>query len=211
MKGLFLNNYYSAQDGLKISLLISALLVVLTLFVTDNVAAAAMGLIIFIFPTNNVSSLQADENSKWNKYEITTPVSRFQIILSKYIYYLGTVILGFICSLAVVCIIFITGRKVEVSILLYPILFCIALSLFMGAFLYPLLLKLGALKAELFTVISAILSVGIMFFIWFGVNKLLFVMDFKSIMMGSISCILSLIFFTISFWISYCIYQKKEF
>ena len=43
MKGLFLNNYYSAQDGLKISLLISALLVVLTLFVTDNVAAAAMG------------------------------------------------------------------------------------------------------------------------------------------------------------------------
>lgn len=88
MKGLFLNNYYSAQDGLKISLLISALLVVLTLFVTDNVAAAAMGLIIFIFPTNNVSSLQADENSKWNKYEITTPVSRFQIILSKYIYYL---------------------------------------------------------------------------------------------------------------------------
>ena len=196
MKGLFLNNYYSAQDGLKISLLISALLVVLTLFVTDNVAAAAMGLIIFIFPTNNVSSLQADENSKWNKYEITTPVSRFQIILSKYIYYLGTVILGFICSLAVVCIIFITGRKVEVSILLYPILFGIALSL---------------LKAELFTVISAILSVGIMFFIWFGVNKLLFVMDFKSIMMGSISCILSLIFFTISFWISYCIYQKRNF
>lgn len=211
MKGLFLNNYYSAQDGIKISMLISALISILTIFVDDSVATGALGLIIFIFPTNNVSSLQADEASKWNKFEITTPVSRYQIILAKYIGYFGTIAIGVICSIAVIIIMFCTGRQLNFDTLLYPILFGVSLSLLMGAILYPLLLKAGALKAELFTVISAILSIAIIFAIWSVINTFFFTIDFKSVTTGTVACIFSILFFFGSFLLSNRIYHKKEF
>lgn len=211
MKGLFLNNYYSSQEGLKISVLLSVLIVILSLFVNDSIATATIGIIIFIFPTNNITSLQTDEASKWNKFEITTPVSRYQIILTKYISYLGTVLFGVICSLGVVLTFFVRGRQLNLSSLFYSYLFGISLSLLLGAILYPLLLRFGALKAELFTVISAILSVALIFIIWATVNKFFFTVDFKSVTTGIIICISSLICFILSFWKAKCIYMRKEF
>lgn len=211
MRGLFLNNYYSAQDGIKISLLISAMMIILTLFVNDTIAVGAIGLIIFIFPTNNVSSLQSDETSKWNKFEITTPVSRYQIILAKYISYLGTVILGVVCSLLVIIVMTFTGRKIEINTLLYSILFGVSLSLLMGAILYPLLLKLGTLKAELFTIISAILSIAIILAIWAVINNFFFTIDFKNAVTATIYCIFSICFYIVSFLFSNKLYHKKEF
>lgn len=211
MKGLFLNNYFSAHEGIKISLFVSLLIIAMTLFVNDTIATGSIGFIIFIFPLNNVSSLQADEASKWYKFELTTPVSRYQIILAKYISYLSTIFLGFICSLFIVIIMFFTGRTSEMSTVFHPILFGISLSLLTGAFLYPLLLKLGALKAELFTVISAVLAITIIFVIWAVINKFFFTVDFKSTIIGSISCCISVFFFIASFVFSNTIYQSKEF
>lgn len=215
MKGLLLNNYYSMQDNIKMSAVILAFLCVAVAIIGKSMLSMAISVSIFIFPVNIGSSLLADETSKWNKFEITMPVSRRDIVKCKYLSYLILVIIGMISSIAILLILVISGQKIDMQQLGFSYLFGLSLAMFTGAFLYPLLLKLGALKSELLIIISAMFSlvciigvslgVGIVMAGSFGAANI----NAPQVSVGSF--IISVICFVVSYFISVRIHGNKEF
>lgn len=199
------------EENIKISSLITLLMAVLSFFTNDSIASIAISIIIFIFPCNIVSSIQTDEISNWNKFQLTAPIRRNQIVLAKYFTYLGMVLLGVCFSLLIVTILLFFKPEYAFREFAYPIFYGISLSLFTGAFLFPIILFVGALKSEIVTIVSAILSITLILLIWGIVNIYFFRTDLKSLPIGIISFICSLLLFLISYFIAVYIQQKKEF
>ena len=86
MKGLIISNFYSMWGNIKISFVLSMVLVFVPLFLKEpNILSMAVSVQIFIFIANVGTSLQADEAAKWNRYERTLPLSEYTIIGAKYI------------------------------------------------------------------------------------------------------------------------------
>lgn len=86
MKGLIRNNIYSMQSNLLVSFLIALVLGVLPLFIQgDGILQMVISMQIYVFVANVGSSLHADELSGWDRFEITLPVCRSQIVQAKYL------------------------------------------------------------------------------------------------------------------------------
>ena len=70
MKGLIRNNFYAMEGNIKLSLAIAGCLSLAVLFVRNSaVIQVVISMQVFIFVANVCTSLQADEVSRWNKFE----------------------------------------------------------------------------------------------------------------------------------------------
>lgn len=210
MRGLLRNNFYSMQEGMKLSFLLTVLLGVLAVFLDYFIVAAITGIII-VFPVNIGASLQSDKASKWNKYEITAPVRRKTIIACKYISYLLLIAIGIACSLIAVAVLAILGNRLD-SVHINFFLTGLSLGLLTGAFLYPLLL-LDIANCELTVILSAFMAAvcfSAIFFLGVSIFTLGKIMFFDPTVLIMVS-IVSIILFALSYLISVCIHRRKEF
>lgn len=211
MKGLLRNNYYSMQENMKLSLMIALFIGVLAAFVGNSLFTVAISVAIFIFPLNIGASLQTDETSKWNKFEITMPVSRKTVVLCKYLSYLMLTLIGTFCSFVTVLLFIILGHSIEMHTIVFSYFNGLSLAMFTGALMYPILLKFGALKSELIIVISVILSMGCTVVIGLVMGGLVWGAKVSQLSVSAVSMFVSVIFFVVSFFISVRIHAKKEF
>lgn len=212
MKGLILNNLYSIEKSAKTSMILASAAVIILVMTQHNMALrAALFLPFLLIPVHAFEVLKYDALSGWNKFEITLPVTREQIVRSKY----STFLLLFMCSLMMIVFIFFA-----VDQFIYPvidqvffnflfrgmgIIFCLAASTFMLTY------KLGTEKSDSIMIGSA----GFTFGVFFGLSI------FLEIVLGNIQHIdeiFSVTFFTIaaislliSYILSVQIYKKKEF
>lgn len=212
MSGLILNNIYSVRKSTKTSLLLASIAVIILVLTKETFALrAALFLPFLLIPVQAFEVLKQDAMSGWNRFEITLPVTRQQIVGSKYI----TFILLFIISLLLIITIFLATH-----IFLYPVIDLLVFNfilrgmgiiLLLAASTYPLTYKLGTEKSDIIT----IGSMGFTFAIFFGLSILL------EIKLGSVPnideffsiifIIIAIILFIISYVVSVFIYTKKEF
>lgn len=212
MSGLILNNIYSVRKSTKTSLLLASVAVIILVLTKETFALrAALFLPFLLIPVQAFEVLKQDAMSGWNRFEITLPVTRKQIVGSKYI----TFILFFIISLLLIITIFLATH-----IFLYPVIDLLVFNfilrgmgiiLLLAASTYPLTYKLGTEKSDTIT----IGSMGFTFAIFFGLSILL------EIILGSVPnidevfsiifIIIAIILFIISYVVSVFIYTKKEF
>lgn len=211
MKGLLLNNYYSMLENIKLSTLIALFLTVMAIFFGQTFLSIAIAVSIAIFPVNIGSSLQKDETSKWNKFEITVPVKRRSIVLCKYLSYLALVCVGLLSSLVIVFLTVCLGHTIEAQSVTYGLAYGLSLTLFTGAFLYPALLKLGAFKSELLILVSALLALVCMTGLSMMMIMLFGGLELRSLSLGLTVTMISLICFICSYFVSVRIHSTKEF
>lgn len=165
MKGLLLNNYYSAIGNIKLFLLVCAAFASV-LLVTGNPTAQELFfyVTITILPANGVVSMRKDTISRWNKYELTMPVRRIDVVRSSYISY-GLWLLGS-CVVAILITALASfvhhganlpqGGESLVSMLSLGA----GIAFLGGTYFYPLSYGLGAEKSETLLIASVILSIG---------------------------------------------------
>jgi|SRR5690625_1651953 len=212
MKGLLLNNLYSIEKSTKTSMILASVAVIILVMTQHNIAIkAALFLPFLLVPVHAFEVLKYDALSGWNKFEITLPVTRKQIVRSKY----STFLLLFMCSLMMIVFIFFA-----VDQFIYPvidqvffnflfrgmgIILCLAASTFMLTY------KLGTEKSDSIMISST----GFTFGVFFGLSILL---EFVLGTIQHIDEVFSVIFFiiaSISLLVSYIlsiqIYIKKEF
>ncbi|MDO9522176.1 MAG: ABC-2 transporter permease [Methanocorpusculum sp.] len=153
-----------------------------------------------------MTSLTMDDMAKWDRYALTMPVTRKDIVTSKY---LMTII--FFCVS-----ILISGIIAGVSYYLMPanatpfwfIVLVGALGVFYGSLLFPLLYKFGSEKARyMMFVLMAV--IGILLVGWFALfgesltgNLLIYIL---------ITAVVSVAAFIASYFVSVRLYEKKEF
>lgn len=211
MNGLVANNFYSMQDNIKLSLMISLPISIVPLLIGDpGMIPMIIAIQTFIFASNTGTSLKMDESSKWNRFEITLPVTRNSIIGAKYISFLMLIAMGVAVSLVTVTLQSLWGEP-SAELLFTGYSFGLQLALTTIAIVYPLILKIGAEKSDTLLFVAAGAAVGLRFLIWY----LLYLSDetihFKSTIVDQVSLGLAIAMFILSYAVSVVIYRKKEF
>ena len=212
MKGLIRNNFYSMENNIKISFIIALFLSVVAFFARHSaVIQMIISMQLFIFIVNVGTPLHADVVSKWNKFELTLPVKRNDIIKAKYISFVVLFLFGIIMGSITALSICVSSGFSDIQSVLYGYEFGLTLSATTAGIMFPLILKIGTEKNEIIMILSAIASIGLLLLVSAVLTPLTGEMNIKHSLVGIVSTIVALVIFVSSYFVSVRIYRHKEF
>ena len=203
MKGLIIKDFLNLKRQAKIIGVIVVFYFLLSMTSKDSNMFGTM--ILFLFAMMPVTAISYDERANWDKYGLTMPVSRADMIISKYI-------LGLILSTLVLILNFIVqlllGTKMNTeNIMSIFSIFCLSIIFF--SVLLPIMFKFGVEKGR--TVMYLVLMIPTILILLLSnvikappsddiILKALYALPFITILV-----------FLLSIFISVNIYKKKEF
>lgn len=115
--------------------------------------------IILLGIMNPITSISFDEKAKWDKFSLTLPIKRSDLILSKYIFSYITLLLSVILYF-VYLIAF--GKNIDKEIL-YSIGIIIGISIIIQSFVLPCIFKFGSEKGRLILLAGCVIPYLIVF------------------------------------------------
>lgn len=142
MKGLFLKDILNLKQQYKIYAIMVAIWLMIS-FANGNsyFFAGVIMLFTLIIP---ISSISYDEMAKWDRYALTMPVSKSNIVVSKYLLSFSCTAIGGILSLIVT---FITSKDTGESLI--TTLAIMSLGIILISIMLPFMFKLGVEKARM--------------------------------------------------------------
>jgi hypothetical protein len=171
-----------------------------------------IGMMVMMSSMMVITSMGYDEQAKWDKYALTMPILKKDIVLSKYLLLVVTTLIGAGVSLfvSIIMITFLDMGNIKETLLACGIIILIAILSF--SLLIPVIFKVGVEKAR------------IMMFIVFGIPSLIILGAFRLIqkynipkpseaqlkMLGYAFPFIVIIIYGISYLISVSIFNKKE-
>ncbi|MEY9969844.1 ABC-2 type transport system permease protein [Lysinibacillus sp. RC46] len=208
MAGLILKDLMSIQRQIKTQAFVLIFFLFISIFMQQGLMLFTI--IIFIVTFQTITALTYDEQSSWDKYANTLPISKGDIILSKYILSILLMLFGLILALPIVFIIhrftnnWASAEFFPTFNLLVTLAFC------MLALLLPIYIKFGSIKGRM-VLIALCFIPGFLF----GLLK-----EYVPDMTLTLSNLKKYMFFApfagllilwLSSLISTAIYQRKEF
>ena len=217
MKGLIRNNFYSMEDSLKLTSAINIMMAigVSVLGIFNSFARSWIAIVILLqmgsYAVQVASTLQKDVSSQWNKFEITMPVRRKDVVKAKYICFILNGVLGIAAALLTVIISQLLQIDINVEKVFLSITFGIVIIFALPALMYPLLLIFGVNKTEMVLSISVIL-ISILFV---GSSVIFnYIMPdlsvYSNLVFRCSIIVISIILFIISYMFSVISYKKKN-
>ncbi len=172
MKGLIRNNFYTIEQITKVLVGMMALALLFIVFVNFNreqmpnaVQFTDISLLSTIgaFSSVSLEMLKNDAMSKWSKFELTTPITKGDVITARYITYsLFTLIaivfltLGFVIPMCF-------GQAFDLHWYTYYFTLLLCFNLLSPAISHPLIVKFGVDKGILIFMLSTMLSLVFFF------------------------------------------------
>ncbi|MFJ5562166.1 ABC-2 transporter permease [Lysinibacillus xylanilyticus] len=150
MAGLILKDLMSIQRQIKAQAFLLIFFLFISIFMQQSLILFT--LIIFIVTFQAITALTYDEQSNWDKYTNTLPISKGDIILSKYILSVLLMLFGLILALPIVFIIhrFTNNWSSAEFFLTFNLL--VTLAFCMLALLLPIYIKFGSIKGRMFLI-----------------------------------------------------------
>lgn len=218
MKGLLFTNLYLVHRSIFVYTLIGIGLTAFYLKLTGGAYAVFSAITLCIVITIPVwEILKVEAQSGYNKYSLTLPVSRKNIIQSYYLVYFLVVVIGVILFVG---ILYIYGLFSKVSIelsLFQTIAFTILSMLTLGGIIFPLIFILGEEKSDFILLLSLLFMGLVVNSLRLGVGYLLDQLPLLKFNLNPLKqvpfifLLIGILIFLISFFISFFIYSKKEF
>ena len=215
MKGLIRNNFYSMEDSLKLTSAINIMMAigVSVLGIFNSFARSWIAIVILLqmgsYAVQVASTLQKDVSSQWNKFEITMPVRRKDVVKAKYICFILNGVLGIAAALLTVIISQLLQIDINVEKVFLSITFGIVIIFALPALTYPLLLIFGVDKTEMVLSISVISILFVSSSVIFN-----YIMPdlsvYSNLVFRCSIIVISIILFIISYMFSVILYKKKE-
>lgn len=220
MIGLLRNNFYGMLGNIKLLL---AFFIVFggALLITGNETLLSSFTLLAgpTFALLSFSCLRKETASKWNKYKLSLPVKRKDIIKSQFLSHLAWTIFGVLMAAAIMALtvlihgnkFFYYGARDAITLLIGSGV----LALFIGAISYPMFYLWDAEGSEAIIAISVIVSIGITM----GLSWVINVMNGFSNQITDVKYYISLIFilavaivtFILSFILTVVIFKIKEY
>ncbi|TMW70922.1 ABC-2 transporter permease [Alteribacter natronophilus] len=212
MKGLVLNHYYAIEKGIKSSVAAVAVLVIAALVIQEDWALRfAVFLPFLLIPVHAFEVLKRDVLSGWNRFEITLPVKRKQIVQSKYATFLLLLLVSLALPMVLYTAVHFLIEPVFTDIVFNFLMRGMGLVLCLAAIVYPLTFKWGTEKSDMIFILSLAFSFGT----FGGVSGLLALVigtpDWYDQVFSLVFLIVALASFAVSYMLSQRIYKKKEF
>lgn len=207
MKGLIKNNLLAAWLNAKIFMIFMLVMSVIIIFVPDQtlhmyyVMIGIVGLSVIA-----ATAIGNEFSSKWGKYKLTLPVKRKDIVKSMFLNHLLWMLFG-VCFTGIAMGMFymIHGFSADhFSGIISLFALGISISMFMGAIFIPMIYVAGEEKMVVFLIIALLCAVGIAA-IFFGITEAAPLLGIIIMVVGS------LIFFSLSYPVTACIFKKKEY
>lgn len=212
MNGLIRNNFYSMGSNLKITFIMAAALAFSPLLINNtSFYPMIIAVQIFLFVANTGTALHADEVSKWNKFELTLPIKRSNIIGAKYITFFVLILFGFLMGLCTAICTNLAGQTWNFYSALWGYTYGLVLSTISISLMYPIILKIGTEKNELIFLLSAFAAVGAMGVIALSLSTVTDGINLHHPLVGIVSTLVAIFMFIVSYLVSLKIHQKKEF
>ena len=165
-----------------------------------------------------ITTMSYDEYAKWDKYALTMNVNRKDIVLSKYVFFIMSIIIGIVVGIISSSLINIISDsnigidEILVTSIMVPCIFAILFCI-----IIPIVFKIGVEKARV-VMMAIFFTPTILGFIIFKMaekanmpipDETTLELIFKFGLIGLI--VLTVVFIFISYKISLSIYNKKEF
>lgn len=212
MKGLFKNNLLTVYSNAKV---FSIFMLVLGIFVIAVVSPSLLiGYVLLSivgFSVIAVTSIKKEFVSKWGKYKLTLPVIRATIVKSYFICQLIWLLVGTLYSGIAVCLSWaLHGCPFDNNIDVVSIFALgISISIFTGAFFFPLFYLSGEENCDVFLVISLLCGIGVVLGLISVLNLYLSPGITTILISAAVLVICSLLVFALSYPLTVCIYHKK--
>lgn len=207
MKGVLLKDLYIAKSGIVIALVCLFVLAFGFSFLLDVSSVLMLAPAISTIAIYN--SITSDASSKWNKNVITMPVSRDQIIGTKYILYILLSAAGIIVVLAALGILSLLGAAVTVYALLFNTSIGVSAALLAGGISLPCVYFFDPEKSQIVFLISFIASSGIITALVLLINLFMPVKD-NTLLAFYIVLAISFAWFVVSYKIAAVVYRKRD-
>lgn len=172
MRGLILKDLLNLRKNIRTVLIIG---LAYSIFFSAFQPAAMVGIIMILFMTQSLTTFSYDEYSKWNLYALSLPISRQQLVKSKYIVSYLLLIVGAILSFLTTLVISLFKETFNLFELTSSTFACFSVMAVMLMILLPLIYKFGVERGRIL-----ILAV-------FGIPTLLILITFKLLTIMNIS------------------------
>ena len=202
MKGLFLKDFYNVKNLILYYALVAAVFAVVSV-VSSNIYFFC-GFMIFISVGLVSSTISYDAQDKWDRYALSSGVSRRTAVLSKYVFTVVTIL----CSLALGLILALALGYRQAVDFLPVVAYSFAGVLSVGIVL-PCFFRFGVEKARVIYMIVIVFTVALMV----GGISLFERLNFaaQAPWMLVLLAVLSVAILAISYFVSLRIYRNKEF
>lgn len=205
MKGLLIKEWYGVIYRFRIFMIILAALAVAAPFMDGNTQIFWTLYIGFIASMVPMNSMAYDERNGWDFYSQTLPVSKKQLVLSKYIIGISFLAAGMVLYLLGTAIHGIMGHEIIWEYLKFLLMEIMIAGLLPMIIMLPLNFEMGVEKGRMTTIIAIVIFAGCNAFLEIsGGIKI----DFSWITEAII--VLLILLCAVSYHISYKIYEKKE-
>lgn len=203
MKGLILKDLLNLRKQGKVILLFVGFYFVLGIINQNGDSFG--GVVALLFAMLAVTALAYDERAGWDKYALTMPVSRRDLVISKYLLGVLLSFAGFLLNV----VFQLAFARAELGDGLLISLALFGVGLFFLALMLPINFKWGVEKGRI-----------LMMIVLFGPTILITLLPRMGVAMPDETFLQSLMYilpvavivlFAISVWISLRIYEKKEF
>lgn len=206
MKGLILKDIlnFKNQQG-KTFLLLTAIYFIIALQMHSSSYFAGVWMIIGV--SLPISSIAYDEKAKWDKYALTMPVTRKDIVTEKYLLAALCVVTGNIISLPITAVID-KGLDME-SLLVCGLM--IGIGFLFNAVILPFVFRFGSENAR---TIMIIVMIAIPFLAAYLLSKLDLdiagILEQNAKMIGMTAVVSVVVIYVVSYVISVLIMERKE-
>lgn len=219
MKGLFKNNLYGVIENIKIVFIFILALGTILLITGDSTILSVFSIISApVIAVVSISCLRKESASEWDKYKLTLPVRRKDIIKSQYVSHLVWSVSG-VVLVAVFMVItillhgnqyFYYGFRDAITLILVGEV----LAIWIGAIAYPLYYMWGSERTEVILVISVIGAVSAVLGLSALVNFLTgsgSVSNTEYYISLILIIVITNIVFVLSYYLSNLIFSHKEY
>lgn len=211
MKGFILKDICLIKGNIKTLFILFIAFAIMTLNNIDFLIFFLPFLCIMIC----ISTFGYDEFNHWDAYALTLPNGRRNVVKSKYVATILMILISMLLSAMISSMVGVIGNNFDIEHLASNVLGSGCSILFVISLMYPLIYKFGAEKGRIFLFVVCFMLSAVIGLIAVGIGKLgidltIFIQFFVKYLIYILP-IAAILMLMISYYISYHIYQKKEF
>lgn len=212
MLGLLYKDFYTAKKELMLTGFMALVFLLYNLVIGQKeMLGPSIGVLVSVGSMVPTYSIHYDKVNGWNKFVCASPISRTQMVLSKYISGMFSVVL---MNLLIVVNNWAAGSPLPVWS--YPLFLC--LTLFIQAVMIPVCLKLGQNMVVVVFMLMVFLPIAILFGlnrlgIWTdaGIQSAFDFLQQNTMVLVTVGSIVAVALYILSFFLTLYFYKKMEF
>ena len=212
MLGLLYKDFYTAKKELMLTGFMALVFLLYNLVIGQKeMLGPSIGVLVSVGSMVPTYSIHYDKVNGWNKFVCASPISRTQVVLSKYISGLFSVVL---MNLLIVVNNWAAGSPLPVWS--YPLFLC--LTWFIQAVMIPVCLKLGQNMVVVVFMLMVFLPIAILFGlnrlgIWTdaGIQSAFDFLQQNTMVLVTVGSIVAVALYILSFFLTLYFYKKMEF